>query len=86
MDLVGKTLGVIGMGRIGQAVAAKAAAFGMRTVYMKPPRADEEILGPDGVPYEGLSFEEVMTRSDVIACMCRCRRKHVISSTTTPSG
>ena len=68
MDLVGKTLGVIGMGRIGQAVAAKAAAFGMRTVYMKSPRrADEEILGPDGVPYEGLSFEEVMTRSDVIA-------------------
>ena len=67
MDLVGKTLGVIGMGRIGQAVAAKAAAFGMRTVYMKSPRRpDEVIAGPDGVPYEGLSFEEVMRRSDVI--------------------
>jgi glyoxylate reductase len=67
MDLVGKTLGVIGMGRIGQSVAAKAAAFGMRTVYMKSPRRqDEQILGPDGVPYEGLSFEEVLTRSDVV--------------------
>ena len=67
MDLVGKTLGVIGMGRIGQAVAAKAAAFGMRTVYMKSPRRpDEQIVGPDGVPYEGLSFEEVMKQSDVI--------------------
>ena len=67
MDLVGKTLGVIGMGRIGQSVAAKAAAFGMRTVYMKSPRRqDEQILGPDGVPYEGLSFEEVLTRSDIV--------------------
>lgn len=67
MDLVGKTLGVIGMGRIGQAVAAKAAAFGMRTVYMKSPRrVDEEILGPDGVPYEGVSFETLLERSDVV--------------------
>ena len=67
MDLVGKTLGVIGMGRIGQAVAAKAAAFGMRTVYMKSPRrTDEEILGPDGRPYEGLSLEALLERSDVV--------------------
>ncbi len=67
MDLVGKTLGVIGMGRIGQAVAAKAAAFGMRTVYMKSPRrADEEILGPDGVPYEALSLEDLLQRSDIV--------------------
>ena len=67
MDLVGKTLGVIGMGRIGRAVAAKAAAFGMRTVYMRSPRRpDEQIAGPDGVPYEGLSFEEVLQRSDVV--------------------
>jgi glyoxylate reductase len=67
MDLVGKTLGVIGMGRIGQSVAAKAAAFGMRTVFMKSPRRPNEVItGPDGVPYEGLSFEEVMKRSDVV--------------------
>lgn len=67
MDLVGKTLGVIGMGRIGQSVAAKAAAFGMRTVYLKSPRRpNEEILGPDGVPYEALSLEELLQRSDVV--------------------
>jgi glyoxylate reductase len=64
---VGKTLGVIGMGRIGQAVAAKAAAFGMRTVYMKSPRRqDEEILGPDGVPYEGVTLDQLLRGSDVI--------------------
>lgn len=71
MDLVGKTLGIIGMGRIGQAVAAKAAAFGMRTIYMRSPRRPtEEIAGPDGVPYEGTTFEEVMRRSDVICLHC----------------
>jgi glyoxylate reductase len=67
MDLVGKTLGVIGMGRIGQAVAAKAAAFGMRTVYMRSPRRrDEQVVGPDGVPYEALPFEDVLKRSDIV--------------------
>ena len=67
MDLVGKTLGVIGMGRIGQAVAAKAAAFGMRTVYLKSPRrASEDIVGPDGVAYPAVSFEELLAQSDVV--------------------
>jgi glyoxylate reductase len=71
MDLVGKTLGIIGMGRIGQAVAAKAAAFGMRTIYMRSPRRPtEDILGPDGVAYEGVTFEELMRRSDVISLHC----------------
>lgn len=71
MDLVGKTLGVIGMGRIGQAVAAKAAAFGMRTIYMRSPRRPtEEIVGPDGVPYEGTTFEDLMRRADVICLHC----------------
>ncbi len=68
MDLVGKTLGVVGMGRIGKSVAAKAAAFGMRTVYVRSPRRpDEVIAGPDGVPYEGLSLEELLSRSDVVS-------------------
>jgi lactate dehydrogenase-like 2-hydroxyacid dehydrogenase len=67
VDLVGKTLGVIGMGRIGQAVAAKAAAFGMRTVYLRSPRRpDEQILGPDGVAYEGLALEDLLKRSDIV--------------------
>ena len=37
-DLAGKQLGVIGMGRIGQAVARRAIAFGMDVVYTPSPR------------------------------------------------
>ncbi len=36
MDLHHKTLGILGMGRIGQAVAARAIGFGMRVIYHKP--------------------------------------------------
>src|SRR5690606_41022264 len=32
-DLAGKTLGLIGFGRIGRAVAERARAFGMRVIY-----------------------------------------------------
>ena len=32
-DLSGKQLGIIGFGRIGRAVAAQGAAFGMRVAY-----------------------------------------------------
>ncbi len=85
MDLVGKTLGIIGMGRIGQAVAAKAAAFGMRTVYMRSPRRpDEVIAGPDGVPYEALPFEELLRRSDVVTLHVPLtpETRHLLNHTT----
>jgi glyoxylate reductase len=36
MDLYGATLGIVGMGKIGQAVARRAIGFGMRIVYTDP--------------------------------------------------
>jgi glyoxylate reductase len=41
-DLFGKTLGVIGMGRIGQAVARRAAGFGMPVLYHSRRTLDPE--------------------------------------------
>lgn len=35
-DLAGATLGIIGFGRIGRAVARRAAGFGMRIIYCDP--------------------------------------------------
>jgi len=42
-DLYGKTLGIVGMGRIGQAVARRAVGFGMKIVYYNRKRLPEEI-------------------------------------------
>jgi lactate dehydrogenase-like 2-hydroxyacid dehydrogenase len=44
-DVGGTTLGIIGMGRIGKAVARRAAGFGMRVLYTKPRRDRESELG-----------------------------------------
>jgi glyoxylate reductase len=44
-ELRGKRLGIIGAGRIGRAVAAKAPAFGMTTVFARRPGAPSG--GPD---------------------------------------
>ena len=39
-ELAGKTLGVVGFGRIGQAVALRARGFGLRILYASPRPAD----------------------------------------------
>src|SRR5947207_3444729 len=44
MELRGKQLGIIGRGRIGRAVAAKAPAFGMRAVFAKRDMGLDELL------------------------------------------
>src|SRR6476620_12616269 len=58
-ELGGKQLGIIGRGRIGRAVAAKAPAFGMHVRFAARgtgPRADDE-----------LSLDELLVSSDVIS-------------------
>lgn len=55
-----KKLGIIGMGRIGQGVAARAAAFGMRISYASPRRIDpdrEAALGAKHVDLDTLLVE-----------------------------
>lgn len=59
MELKGKTLGIIGYGRIGQAVADIARAFGMRAL------ATARHLRPGLVP-----LETVLAESDVISLHC----------------
>ena len=58
-DLRGKTLGIVGMGRIGSAVARRAAAFGMRVIYCGGGP------GPDGS--ERVGMEDLRARSDVVS-------------------
>jgi glyoxylate reductase len=42
-DVWGKTLGIVGLGRIGQAMARRAAGFGMKVIYNGRKRVVEEI-------------------------------------------
>lgn len=60
----GKTLGVLGLGRIGKSVARKAKGLGMKVIYFDPIRADAAIEQELGVTY--LPVEEVLQKADAI--------------------
>lgn len=60
-EINGKTLGLIGMGRIAQELASRAQALGMNIVYF-------DILGKlDSVPYQYLPLEEVLRQADFLS-------------------
>ncbi|MDO8901752.1 MAG: D-glycerate dehydrogenase [Phenylobacterium sp.] len=67
--VTGKRLGIVGMGRIGQAVARRAKAFGLQIHYhnRKPvsPRIEEEL----GATYWD-SLDQMMARMDLISVHC----------------
>ena len=58
-DLHGSTLGIVGLGRIGQAVARRAAGFRMKVLYNKRTRdrAAESQLGVEFRPFKALLSE-----------------------------
>src|SRR5438876_11193029 len=62
-ELQGKTLGVIGLGRIGRAVAARARAFGMKIV------AHDPFIAPDqarDLEIESATLDKVFARADFL--------------------
>lgn len=59
-ELKGKQLGIVGMGRIGRAVAARAAAFGMRVAY----HSRREVAVPAA---EAMSLDRLLVSSDVVS-------------------
>jgi glyoxylate reductase len=62
-DLKGKTLGIVGPGRIGRAVARRARAFGMTVIaHGRSPRDEAD---PDDPPR--VSFDDLLRRSDVVS-------------------
>lgn len=61
-ELTGKTLGVLGYGRIGQSIGAKAQAFGMNVLAY-------DIFQVDGLECETMHYaemDEVLAKSDII--------------------
>ncbi len=58
-ELSGKTLGILGLGNIGQKVAKIADAFGMKVIYWNRSKVNNA--------YDYMSFEEVLKQSDIIS-------------------
>ncbi|WP_126285419.1 2-hydroxyacid dehydrogenase [Burkholderia stagnalis] len=61
-DIHGSTLGVIGMGRIGQALARRAKGFGMQVIYHNRSRVAPEIEAELNAEY--VSKEALLARAD----------------------
>jgi glyoxylate reductase len=64
MGLQDKTLGVVGMGAIGQSVARRAKAFGMEIVYSDARQASEEVERELGA--KRVELEELLRTADVV--------------------
>lgn len=73
IELNGKTMGLIGYGRIGQAVGRIAAAFGMKVLHFSPSGRED-----------GDSLEEVLRQSDVLSLHCplTAENHHLINAET----
>jgi glyoxylate reductase len=64
-EVNGKTLGIIGLGAIGEAVARRARGFSMRILYTKRRRLDETREAALGVEYRNL--DQLLRESDFVS-------------------
>lgn len=64
VELSGKTLGIIGLGRVGSHVARIGKAFGMKIMAFDPYQEDEVFQPLD---IERVSLEELLTQADVVS-------------------
>ena len=63
----GKTLGLVGFGRIGQAVARRGGGFGMKIIYCDPRRLPAEEEQKFGAEYR--SFEDLLREADYVSAI-----------------
>ncbi|MGH6948876.1 MAG: 2-hydroxyacid dehydrogenase [Kiloniellales bacterium] len=69
-QVTGKTLGIIGFGRIGQAVARRAhAGFEMRVIFFDPYPPSDELLRSLGAERRA-TIEDVLAESDFVSLHC----------------
>jgi glyoxylate reductase len=65
LEVTGSTLGIVGLGRIGAAVARRAAGFGLRLLYTKQARLAPETEERLGVEWRTL--EDLLAESDSVS-------------------
>ncbi|MDA7493712.1 phosphoglycerate dehydrogenase [Akkermansiaceae bacterium] len=67
-EIMGKTIGILGLGRIGKEVAIRARAFGMSIIAFDP-YFDDSFASENGVK-RCSSMNEVLNNSDVVSLHC----------------
>jgi D-3-phosphoglycerate dehydrogenase len=72
-ELYGKTLGLIGCGRIGQAVAERGIAFGMKVIAYDVIKIDTKLA------IQQVSFDELLAQSDIISLHIPKQPKYILS-------
>ncbi|NLJ74968.1 MAG: D-glycerate dehydrogenase [Firmicutes bacterium] len=77
-EVYGKTLGIVGAGRIGQAVAKRAVGFGMPVLYHNRTRLPESIEKECSIRY--VNLDTLLTNSDFVSLHCPLtpETKHLI--------
>jgi glyoxylate reductase len=63
-NIAGATLGIVGLGRIGQAVARRAQGFNMRILYTNPGRCTPEVEATLGAEF--VTLEQLLHTSDFV--------------------
>jgi D-3-phosphoglycerate dehydrogenase len=67
MELYGKTLGIVGAGKIGYLTARRAMAFGMKVLAYDPFLSRDNIFLSE-VQAELVELDELLARADVVSC------------------
>ena len=76
----GKTLGIVGLGRIGRAVARRAAGFDMQVLYQTP-RRDPDFEDQTGAEFAA-DLDTLLRGADIISLHCGLnqRTKHLLDA------
>ena len=80
-DISGATLGIVGFGRIGQAMARRAAGFGMTVLYHDVQQLPDSVTRPLGATY--VELDELFERADFVTLHTNltAETRHMVNET-----